>query len=886
MNSRRFWKVLSVGLLSAALAACTAAEEKKSKHLAPENIDESLKPGANAAPLAQDNGLIRLKKASLGKAFLMSPTMVIASNSPILDTLQPLVVSFERSGDQLGLFEMNLQSFYSELPADRLLQTFVIARETQDEILFKWSYGLEFLSQRGNGYASDGPADEQTAEINKPEEEVFPTVATFVRKAFIADNTLYIEQVSRLRNQNFSLSMGALQQGQPATVNASDVTIQIDVRIRPYVPSTTFRPKESELLKGIGFFEQYTWSRENRRAVIEAQRWDLDPARGPLVYALTSNTPAEYVDAVREGILYWNIVLGREAIKVETGADPREPARERRVLVHWIDWPDAGFARAALQADPFTGELLGGNVYMTSVFALGAEISARQESRRTDRPVRSAVLSGFRPATGCLQDLGVSLESAFPSASSPDPAVVKRFAQDIVRATVAHEVGHTLGLRHNFAGNLASQVKDWAEQRRLEKDYLANGLTDGFATGSTVMDYSFNLDTAMLGSFIRRSALAYDTKAMQWGYLTPAATAASLAAPPFCTDWQAGMTGVLGCERFDGGRNPLVAKSELMAVGRNEMTMRLARSLILSLRPLPPLRGKTPEELREVADRMKLETRINRVFSSSNNLKSYLLKDTLHWRTKIELGEPGWMSEDKWKARNLELVKGEWAAVGGLSSVIAKALPFEGGGLAKGWLSRQAQAALQNPELRSGVTLEGVKYDLSEAEHAVVGEVLLAFAEAAEEPYVLTAMGKLSFAAGEKAGSKAAVIDTNLLPAGEEARLGDLAAGVVLPSDETRKVGVGETVVEVPVARQSADVRGAALRWVAPKTFGREDWAAAARERMHTELVRRLTLLGASGNDAASLKKSLASLSLKDDAQEWAAGEIAVLSALEGLVKE
>lgn len=888
MNIRLFGSILSAFAMALAVAACSGAKEKTSPRLAPEDINESLKPGAPASPLATQYGAIRLRKSSLGKAFLMSPTMVVATNSPILDTLQPLVVSFERSGDQLALFELNLQSFYSELPSTRLLQTFTVLSETDEDILFKWSYGLEFLSQRSSGYMSDAPAAEQEAELNKPEEIVYPSVSTFVRGVRIEDNSLYIEQVSRLRNQNFALSLPGLQQGQPAEVNSTDITIQLNVRIRPYVPSKTFRAKESELLKGIGFFEQYTWNRDEQRAIVQAQRWDMDPARGPLVYAITKNTPAEYLDAVREGVLYWNHVLGREAIKVETGADPREPARDRRVLVHWIDWPDAGFARAALQADPFTGELLGGNVYMTSVFALGGEISARQESRRdSQRPVMTATAAGFKSAAACLQPLNFAREAAFPSATAPDPAVVKRFAQDLVRSTVAHEVGHTMGLRHNFAGNLASQVKDWAEQRRLEKEYLANGLTDGFVMGSSVMDYSFNLDTAILGSFIRKSALSYDRKAMQWAYLDVAATAASLAPPPFCTDGQVGRTEIiLGCERFDGGPNPLRTKNELIRINRDNMMIRFARSLIIEMHPLIASQAKTPEQIRELVNKMKFSTRIERVFSSSPGVKLSLVKDAVHWRTRTELGERGWLNETAWNARNLELMKDEWAAAGGLSSFVDSALVYENGGLAKGWLLRQAQRVLENPELRAGITLEGVKYELTDAERAVLSETMLAFADAAEEEYILAAVGKLSFAAGEKAGAAAAVIDTALLPPGEEARLGALAAGVILPSDEVRPVGVGENAVEVPVARHGVKVRAAALRWLAPKAFGRATWAAASREQIHVELVRRLALLGATGNDAAALKASLAGLSLKADAQEWAAGEIALLSALEGLVKE
>ena len=44
-------------------------------------------------------------------------------------------------------------------------------------------------------------------------------------------------------------------------------------------------------------------------------------------------------------------------------------------------------------------------------------------------------------------------------ANNASDAAILKSAQATVQETVAHEVGHTMGLRHNFAGSLAAEYK-------------------------------------------------------------------------------------------------------------------------------------------------------------------------------------------------------------------------------------------------------------------------------------------------------------------------------------------------------------------------------------------------------------------------------------------
>lgn len=836
--------------MALAITAC-APSHNTPKREAAAQIEHSIQPAATSVQGLGKNekGMLTLQKSALGKAFLMSPTIVIAKSSSILDHMQPLVVTFEKSGSRLALFELNLQSFYDALPADKLLQTFDIVSETENEVTFSWTYGLEFLPTKDLTQYSDF-GDQENGDLTKPDESVYPAVTSFVRSMSIHDNTLFIDQVSRLRNMTFTLG----EAGKPVEVNPSDFTVQMHVRLTPYRINSNFKPKESELKRGIGFFEQFSWDKATKRKVIQAKRWDLSPERGPLVYAISKDTPAEYVETLKEGILYWNRVLGREAIQVETGVDPKETPRDRRILVHWIDWEDAGFARAGMQSDPFTGEMLGANVYMTSVFGVGGEMSARQEGRT----LHSVMPAGFRSSWACHRNHDFDLLKSLPAQDTPSTEIVKQVAKDYIRSTVAHEVGHTLGIRHNFAGTLKSQIADPAEQRKLQNQYLAGKLPQGAVTSSTVMDYDLAVESGMLGARIVHQALPYDIAAMKWA--TTDAIAASLKAPPFCTDGQLGKRQlVVGCQQHDSGRAPLATRTDMAKVARDNIGARFGRLLISYLKPLrgpEPTLAEFPEL---IAEKVKITDRLRSIATPVLDLRKSLQTNAEHLATRLELGSKTWINEAAWSKKNSENLSREWQTTGGLAKILENALPFENGTLRKGWLLEQVDRMLATEEGRTGVTLDGAPYELTADEREVIRDVAHAFAKHFENIYMaqVLALFNVNEANADDPEKKDFPFDGNRLAAGEDVKVATLVQGVLSASDDVVNVTMGEKTVAWPVARHILPIRMAALKILNPKYFGKADWAKDAREKIAKDLKAKIASMGVEGADLAAMTTAL-----------------------------
>lgn len=212
-------------------------------------------------------------------------------------------------------------------------------------------------------------------------------------------------------------------------------------------------------------------------------RWRLVPkdpaayARGvlteptnPIIYYLDPGIPEPYKSAFREGGNWWNTVFEAAGFKnafsvrdLPAGADPMDA---RYNLIYWVHRNGPGPSVGPSFSDLRTGEIVRTVVRMDSYRSL----------------VDYNIWAGLVPAAGA-RGLGVSAE---------DFAMARR------RQHTAHEIGHTIGLSHNFIA--ASQGR------------------------SSVMDYPFPLisvganNTLDLSKAYAPMAGAWDSLAIRYGY--------------------------------------------------------------------------------------------------------------------------------------------------------------------------------------------------------------------------------------------------------------------------------------------------------------------------------------------------------------------------------
>lgn len=286
-------------------------------------------------------------------------------------------------------------------------------------------------------------------------------------------------------------------------------------------------------------------------------RWDL--SKGPIVFTMTNEVPREYRDAVKRGILAWNAAFAKigypHAIRVDDPpTDPSfDPDDAKYNSVRWIDQDQTSFVAVTPHiSDPLTGQILRAdvtidgealrslrrgfvdNVVPTHLPIAAASPFASYFANGEPKPFETTTDAGtiVGLADPCLAgfcEYGDALESdaAFAAlAVNPglreNSAATTKYVDEYITAVTMHEVGHALGLRHNFAAPSVYSL----QQVESPSFTAAHGIS------ASVMAYN-PVNLVPRGkpqpAFFQMKLGPYDYWAIQYGY-TPNSSPAKLKA--------------------------------------------------------------------------------------------------------------------------------------------------------------------------------------------------------------------------------------------------------------------------------------------------------------------------------------------------------------------
>src|SRR5262245_23482916 len=285
----------------------------------------------------------------------------------------------------------------------------------------------------------------------------------------------------------------------------------------------------------------------------------LVPPKKKIVFWIEKSVPDEYRAAVREGILEWNKAFEkigfRDAIEVrQQENEDFDPEDVTYSTFRWIT-TDIGYAMGPSRANPFTGEIIDADIIfdasMVRFYKRDQQLYRNEWglTAEPDSPIQAArrgwtvPLSAARGAGGwndkpasddpyadqrarfkayraglcqCAShkqtELGLALAAlAARHDLKPGDKLSDEMIQQAVKETVMHEVGHTLGLRHNFKASTMlknDQLHDLSVTRK-------QGLV------GSVMDYNpTNLAPkgTKQGDFFTSTIGPYDYWSIEYGY--------------------------------------------------------------------------------------------------------------------------------------------------------------------------------------------------------------------------------------------------------------------------------------------------------------------------------------------------------------------------------
>lgn len=340
-----------------------------------------------------------------------------------------------------------------------------------------------------------------------------------------------------------------------------------------------YKPRSADPRVGYFLTVQMDWSKKsNERETFNRyiNRWklekrdpslELSPPKEPIVFVIEKTVPVQWRRWVREGIEDWNKAFEKigftDAIVVQQQTEDNEysdydPEDARYNFFRWIV-TGQGFAMGPSRADPRTGQILDADIIFDDSFvrawmyqfdlyspsamadfagpgfekwmkdqpnlvpaflkdqlAREAQDPERQRWAMLDDELHKQGRCTCSYARGMQHELALAQYAAVATGAG-NKKIPERLIGEAIREIVTHEVGHTLGLRHNFKGSSWLSLAE-IQRRRNETDD---------PTTASVMDYNPLLffagdELPKVKHFISPTIGPYDDWAVAYGYSVPA----------------------------------------------------------------------------------------------------------------------------------------------------------------------------------------------------------------------------------------------------------------------------------------------------------------------------------------------------------------------------
>jgi hypothetical protein len=444
----------------------------------------------------KENYFLKLHQEDLNKKFLYFSYIMNAPQGSTMTGGRPSdgkVLEFRKfKKENIGLYQINTSYIYGDDNniakstvtniTEAFIETFKPVARSEGSVLisvnkFMASERIESISYVPNEYR-----EYVSVNYGRPDPK-----KTFIHKVFNNESNTAVEVVFGYENKSPNLdaySVSAVTDPRYLSVTARHIFIKM--------PDEGYEPRVND--HRVGYFVNKSTdltSYENFPNFALINKWRLikkDPQAElsepvePIVYWVENSTPEEIIPAVVAGIENWNIAFEEAGFKnaIVAKIQPKDATWDAADydynVVRWSSEPDAsllGFGPSV--TNPLTGEIISADV-VNKLLAV---------------------------------KLGYNYRKLYGYTEDNDPLM-----QYITNLTL-HEVGHTLGLRHNFRGSFK---------------YSPSEIHNKELTGNTIMNSVMDYDPINVapkgteqGIFFSTVPGEYDKWAIKFGY-TPELT--------------------------------------------------------------------------------------------------------------------------------------------------------------------------------------------------------------------------------------------------------------------------------------------------------------------------------------------------------------------------
>lgn len=208
------------------------------------------------------------------------------------------------------------------------------------------------------------------------------------------------------------------------------------------LPDNNYEPRKFDPRSSFGaisFFDYSTPVSEpiEKKFIVRHRLKKKDPSSAisepvkPIIYYLDNGTPEPIRSALLNGASWWNQAFEaagyKDAFQVKVLPEDADPMDIRYNMINWVHRSTRGWSYGASVTDPRTGEIIKGQVSLGS-------LRVRQD---------------YLIATGLL--------TPFEKGTPVDDKMLKMALARLEQLS-AHEVGHTIGLMHNYASSVSNRA--------------------------------------------------------------------------------------------------------------------------------------------------------------------------------------------------------------------------------------------------------------------------------------------------------------------------------------------------------------------------------------------------------------------------------------------
>ena len=311
--------------------------------------------------------------------------------------------------------------------------------------------------------------------------------------------------------------------GSSAVTDSRVVTIKIQHSLIR-VPDNNFTPRLDD--PRIGYFHTQTndmtsIDQINYKDMIH--RWNLekkdsskkisDPVT-PITWWIENTTPYEFRDIIKEGVESWNIAFESAGfsnaieVKIQPDSANWDAGDIRYNVLRWTSSPNPPFGGYGPSfVNPKTGEILGADIMLEWVYVTNRI--------KYDFLYDGEGLDNFSNGNYCSASHEFQKQNVFGDNCIELLSLGEEMKKEMVRQSlyrlVLHEVGHTLGLNHNFKGSTLLTNEEIKDKYIVGQKGLC----------SSVMEYpaiNISIDPTNQGVFYDTKPGPYDHWAIEFGY--------------------------------------------------------------------------------------------------------------------------------------------------------------------------------------------------------------------------------------------------------------------------------------------------------------------------------------------------------------------------------